>query len=362
MGQNNMTYSLLFANIELTLKCNLRCLHCGSTAGKSRKQELSTNKWQEVMTALAQLGCKEVCLLGGEPLLVKDWHHIAEKVGEVGMDLVLITNGWLITPDIIDRLKSLKTLDRIGVSLDGATAETHDRIRGRAGSFERAFRALFELRDAGFEVGAITAVSKLNLPELVVMREMLVNQDITWQLQTVAAHGARWNSEWNLTPVQHYQVAEFISISREHFGVSALPISGSHGFGYNSTRLNNYAELPNWPGCSGGIASLGITSSGDVKPCLSQPDTQIVGNLGYETLREIWEDDSRFSRTREFSLDCLKGFCRECKHATVCRAGCPNLPLSVTGSDADNPFCLYRMESEGNVPPNPLEHGWSHET
>jgi radical SAM protein with 4Fe4S-binding SPASM domain len=358
MKEKHTTYQLMFVNIELTLKCNLRCLHCGSTAGKARIEELSSEQWLEVIRDLADLGCEEVCVLGGEPLVLKAWQDIAEEICSLGMSLVLITNGWLIEPEVISRLKQLSRLDRIGVSLDGATAETHDRIRGRAGSFDRALKALWSLRDAGFEVGAITSVSRLNLKELFAMRDLLLNQDITWQLQTVSGHGERWNGEWNLTPGQHYQVAELISKSRQRFGVKALPIAGSHGFGYNSSRLDGYAELPHWPGCAGGIATLGITSAGDVKPCLSQPGTRVVGNLKSEPLRDIWADDGRFARTRGFTLEKLEGFCKSCPHAMVCRAGCPNLSLSATGSDADNPFCLFRLESEGQVPPDPLVHGW----
>lgn len=351
-------YRIVFVNIELTLMCNLSCLHCGSTAGKARHRELDDNEWFSVMEQLAELGCEEVCLLGGEPFVRKGWYDIAEKVVGLGMRLVMITNGWLITPEVIDRLKSLGGVDRIGVSLDGATAKTHDRIRGRAGAFNRARGALFSLRDAGFEVGAITSVSKLNLPELLPIREMLLDQDITWQLQTVAAHGGRWRREWNLTPKQHYQVAWFISNSRERFGARALPVAGSHSFGYHSTRFSGYSELPYWPGCAGGMVSCGITSSGAVKPCLSLPDDRIIGDLTHETLRDIWTDDSRFPRTRGFALECLEGFCRRCEHATTCRGGCPNLPISATASDADNPYCLYRLEREDQVPQNPLTHGW----
>jgi radical SAM protein with 4Fe4S-binding SPASM domain len=349
---------LQFVNVELTLRCNHRCLHCGSTAGRARDQELDAEQWTSVMHQLAELGCTEVCLLGGEPVLFPAWFRVAEAICDLGMDLVLITNGWLVNPRLVRRLKRLKRLVRIGVSLDGATAETHDRIRDCPGSFSRAAGALRMLAEAGFEVGAITSVSKLNLTELSQMRDILLGQNMTWQLQTVMGHGERWSGEWNLTPEEHYQVAEFISKSRATFGAEALPVTGSHDFGYNSGRLSGYAELPDWHGCAGGIATLGICSTGGVKPCLSQPDYRIVGDLRTETLQEIWSDDNRFRRTRQFRLDMLGGLCRSCPYAEGCRGGCPNLPLSFTGADSDNPFCLYRLERQGCVPPDPLEKGW----
>lgn len=352
------TPPLLFVNIELTLRCNLCCLHCGSTAGKPRPDEFRPDQWIPVMEQLAALGCREVCILGGEPLLASGWFDIANAVCGLGMDLVMITNGWLVDPRMVKQLQSLKRLDRIGVSLDGASAKVHDYIRGRRDSFNRAVHALRMLRDAGFEAGAITSVSRLNLADLVSIREMLVGQNLTWQLQAVAAHGRRWSDKWNLTPEQLYQVAEFISKSRATYGVDDLPVAGSHCFGYFSERLSGYTELPVWPGCGAGIATLGICSSGQVKPCLSLPDSRIIGDLKTESLKNIWEDDQRFRRTRLFSQAMLEGFCRECPHSLQCRGGCPNLPLALTGSDADNPFCCYRLEKQGRVPPDPLEEGW----
>ncbi len=350
--------SLVFVNIELTLKCNLHCLHCGSTAGKSRLQELTSDEWISVIQQLAALGCREVCVLGGEPLLVPDWLKIIQAIGNLGMDVVMITNGWHIDSEKVKQLKSIPRLDRIGVSLDGATAKIHDYIRGRKGSFQRALDALWMLRDADFEVGAITSVSRLNLSELIKIRDLLVGQDITWQLQTVAGHGHRWSKEWNITPEQHYQIAEFISKSRGTYGVGALPIAGSHCFGYFSERLKNYTELSVWPGCAAGLATLGICSSGEVKPCLSQPDSRIIGHLRKEPLKTIWQDNARFRRTRYFHMGMLGGFCHICPHAGKCRGGCPNLPTALLGSDKDNPFCCYRLEKEGRVPPDPLEKGW----
>lgn len=312
----------------------------------------------QLIEELSELGCSEVCILGGEPFLVPFWMDVAKHVCECGMDLVIITNGWCVDRSLVGKLKKLKGLDRIGVSLDGSNHEVHDFIRGRRGAFEKALKALYLLRDEGFEAGAITSVSRLNLSELSGLRDLLIDQDITWQIQSVIGHGRRWSESWNLSPQQHYQIAEFISQSRNIIGAKRLPVTGSHCFGYFSQRLTNYTEVGMWPGCAAGIATLGICSSGLVKPCLSQPDAKIIGDLRQECLKSIWEDDSRFQRTRGFHIDMLEGFCRQCPHALICKGGCPNLSMASTGSDADNPFCCYRMEMEGRVPQNPLEKGW----
>jgi len=357
MKMNNAS-QLMFVNLELTLRCNLNCLHCGSTAGKAREVELHTDEWIFAIKQLAGLGCREVCILGGEPFIMSGWYQIAKAVGFFGMDLVIITNGWYVDQSLVKRLQGIKCLSRIGVSLDAAAPGVHDYLRGREGSFERAMKAIWLLRDAGFEVGAITSISRLNLNEIARIRDMLIGQNITWQIQAVAGHGERWLSKWHLSPRQHYQVAEFIAKSRAIYGVDNLPVAGSHDFGYFSRRLKGYTELPQWPGCGGGIASLGICSSGEVKPCLSQPGSRIVGNIRSEPLSVIWGDNDRFKRTRGFDINMLKGFCRGCPHAITCKGGCPNLPLALTGTDSENPFCCYRIEMQGDVPPDPLEQGW----
>ena len=95
------------------------------------------------MEQLAELGCREVCILGGEPLLMPGWFQIAKAVENLGMDLVLISNGWLINPALVKKIQRIKCLDRIGISLDGATAEVHDQTgRSPLGSIAGANQPL----------------------------------------------------------------------------------------------------------------------------------------------------------------------------------------------------------------------------
>ncbi|MBN1772703.1 MAG: radical SAM protein [Deltaproteobacteria bacterium] len=344
--RHGLPVDLISVNVELTLACNLRCVHCGSTAGRPRPAELTTAEFLRLVRDFRAIGCREMCLLGGEPLLRRDWFEICEAVCAAEMDLVLITNGMLVTPALVERLRRLPRLDRIGVSLDAATPEVHDRIRGRQGSFDAAWRTIRLLVEAGFEVGAITTVSKWNLGELPGLRDLLLGRNVTWQLQTATPQGGRFDRTLALTPREYYRVGRFISECRRRHTVDELPVAGAHGVGYCSSVLGPVGELPDWHGCAGGLATLGITSDGGVKPCLSQPDDRLVGNIRTRPLAEIWADDSLFRRTRRFRLDMLRGFCRDCEHARTCRAGCPNVAIAASGSDGDNPFCFHRIEVE----------------
>ena len=79
--------------LELTLKCNMRCIHCGSAAGSIRKDEMSKDEWIQVCRDASDIGCKLVTFLGGEPFLRKDWFEIAQNIKDLGMNVSIITNG-----------------------------------------------------------------------------------------------------------------------------------------------------------------------------------------------------------------------------------------------------------------------------
>jgi radical SAM protein with 4Fe4S-binding SPASM domain len=348
-GNEAAGHPLYSANIELTLKCNMRCIHCGSQAGRARQDELATAEFLQLFRDLAAVECTEVCLLGGEPFLHPEWTTLAAAVGELGMNLVMISNGLVVDGELVEKLKGLPGLDRIGISLDAASAEIHDRIRCRKGAFEKAVRALFLLRDAGFEVGAITTVSRMNLGELEPIKEMLLGQDISWQIQIASPHGGRFSREWLISEEEFYRVGSFISACRNSLPVEELPVAGSHDIGYFSSHLSRYSELPDWKGCAAGIYTVGITSNGLVKGCLALADEFVEDSVRRRRFREIWKDDSLFERNRRFTVDRLEGYCRTCPHGAVCRGGCSDQAHSVTGSPYNNPYCFHRLEEEGIV-------------
>ncbi len=341
-------YVLQAVNIELTLACNMNCVHCGAgVTGRARDQELELDHLSRALREIKALGAGEVCFLGGEPFLRRDWYEVARSARDAGLDVVFISNGWPITDRLVSRLREL-SVRRIGVSLDGPQ-DVHDAIRRRSGSFTRALSALHRLRDAGLEVGAITTVSRRNVDRLVEIRDLLLDERISWQLQVASLHGERFPRSEMLTRGEFYRLAGFIAATRAEYGVERMPIAGSHDIGYHSSRLCGYSEAvgDQWYGCGAGIFFLGLTSDGGVKGCLSMAAGREEGNILQRSLTEIWNDPRLFSRNRHFSTDLLQGSCRGCPHGVTCRAGCADLAESATGNTYHNPYCLYRIEQDG---------------
>src|SRR6478736_2940571 len=173
---------------ELTLACDLKCQHCGSRAGKRRSEELTTNECLNLVRQLARLGTREVTLIGGEAYLRRDWLKIIHEIREQGMDCGLQSGGLHLTED---RVKSAVEagLQALGVSLDGLS-EVHDDLRGVAGSFDAAFKALHWAKKYGIESGVNTQITSLVIPQLPELMDLIIASGAKgWQVQLTVAMG-----------------------------------------------------------------------------------------------------------------------------------------------------------------------------
>ncbi|MGD9209897.1 MAG: radical SAM protein [Desulfobacteraceae bacterium] len=343
----NKDYFPYSVNIELTRACNLRCLHCGSTAGKSLSQELTLAEYDELFKGLYELGCHEVCLLGGEPFIRKDWYEIAQNCCDNGLNILFVTNGWLCSKEILNKLKRLDNVQRIGVSIDSAYEKEHDFIRGREGAFASAFKTAYALRDAGFETGIITTLSKINISRFGDLKDRLYQQNFTWQIQVAAPQGDRFDRRYVLSLPEYYQVGKTISNWRNSISIRDLPVCGGHDVGYFSQHFSNYSELSKWHGCGAGLYTLGVVSDGRIKGCLCHHDDFSQGNIRERSIVDIWKDKHLFLRNRNFNRDLLEGYCKDCPYGSDCRAGCSNLAYNITGSTYNNPYCFYSIEKRG---------------
>ena len=127
---------------DITYACPLRCVHCYSESGRRRSRQLSADGLARVAEAIVAGRPRAVVISGGEPLMVKGLLPVMARMRDAGITTILYTSGWLDPGLVMDDL--LRFASGIVVSLDGADAAVHDRIRGRPGAFTRAVRALGE--------------------------------------------------------------------------------------------------------------------------------------------------------------------------------------------------------------------------
>ncbi len=334
-----MNYQLKCAVWETTLACNMHCSHCGSSAGKARSDELTTEECYELCEQLAELGCETVALMGGEPFVRDDWYSIARCVKDLGMGLSIVSNG-LVLPNHIEELEELEP-KVIGMSLDGLK-QTHDSIR-RPGSFAKVMESLELLTSRDIQTTLITTVSRLNFHELPEMKDRILKSGANWQIQVAVPFG-NFRREQMITPEEYYSIGMFIAAQRLKNRFMDLPVIGAHCFGYFSKVLPG---SQGWKGCTAGISSIGITSNGGIVGCLAMGnDRYIEGNVRDEKLRNIWNDPNRFIYNRGFSVDDLGENCARCKFGEKCMGGCASMSLNISGHLHNDPYCFRSLEKK----------------
>jgi radical SAM protein with 4Fe4S-binding SPASM domain len=333
-----MSYQLKCAVWEITLKCNLRCSHCGSLAGLPRANELTTKECFRLCEELAELGCEDLSLMGGEPFLREDWFSIAQCIKNLGMNLNIVSNGTILER-YIEKISQLKP-KVVGISLDGLK-KSHEKIRGK-NTFEKTLKAIELLRERKIQTTVITTVSKINFKDLPQMKTLFYKKGINWQIQLAMPFG-NFQKEKMLSKEEFYATALFIAKERIENSFKDLPVIGAHCYGYYSKILPGCS----FEGCCAGISSLGITSNGGIVGCLSMGNDRFVeANIREKSLKEIWENPNNFSYNRKFDKNQLGPNCKDCKYGPVCKGGCNAMSYNLTEKFHNNPYCFYTIEEK----------------
>ena len=346
----------VYAVWELTLHCDQPCQHCGSRAGAMRREELTTEEALEVARSLARLGCRECALIGGEAYLRRDLPRIVRELADGGVRVVMQTGGRAFTRERATTLRAAG-LTGLGVSLDGPRA-IHDELRGNAGSYDAALKAMDNASAAGLVLTANTQINRLNhrhLPEI--CRTIRDKGAQTWQVQlTVPMGRAADRPDWIIDPWLMVPIVDTLAelqaeAIREHAGEGPVfNIFANNNIGYFGPHEELLRSRPggistHWKGCRAGINLVGLESDGTVKACPSLPTAPYAGgNVRQLTLEKLWEGSAevRFSRDRDTSE--LWGFCATCYYADTCRAGCSWTAHCTLGRRGNNPFCYHRVK------------------
>jgi radical SAM protein with 4Fe4S-binding SPASM domain len=336
---------------ELTLKCNLNCRHCASRAGRAREDELTLAEARRLCRELAELHCQQVTLSGGEPLLRKDWALIAETLVELGVATGMVSNGSLWT-DAIAVTAKLIGLESVAFSVDGLDT-THDYQRRVPGQWQSAMRAIDSAVNQGLTVGVITTLNSRNLSELEELRKLLAEHGVLrWQVQFATPTGNLADNKSLL--LEPNDVLQAVPLMARMCQDDQLPkLLPGHNVGYfgppEEWLRDQTAVVPFWTGCMAGLSVVGIESNGNIKGCLSLPSelngvNQFVeGNIRQNSLSEIWFRNGGFAYCREFRVESLGGFCRNCDYADICRGGCTWNCFAANEYVRDNPYCYWRL-------------------
>jgi radical SAM protein with 4Fe4S-binding SPASM domain len=341
-----MTPSPFIAVWEITLRCDQACGHCGSRAGRPRQSELTTAEAIDLVAQLAELGVREVTLIGGEAYMRGDWLEILGAISRHGMLATLVTGGFGMTAAKA-RAAFAAGLKSASVSIDGTPA-THDGLRGRPQSFLRAQTALQSLGLAGVATAVNTQINRRSVGELSQILDTVVEARAqSWQVQlTVPMGRAADDPELILQPYELIdlfpRLAALAAAARER-GVQFVCGNNIGYFGpYDGTLRRGFAA-GHAQACGAGSFTMGIEADGTVKGCPSLATAAWAGgNVRTASLRSIWEAAAPMRAIRERTSAELWGHCAACYYAPECRGGCTWMSDSVLGRPGNNPYCHHR--------------------
>lgn len=343
-----MKYQPITCVWEVTMGCNMRCGHCGSSCTQALPDELTTKEAFDVCDQLAQLGLYWVTLSGGEPLTRKDTPELVKRLSEQNVSVNIITNGWLLDEAMAKKLKD-NGIATVAISIDG-TREIHNQIR-KDGAFEHAETAFSVLKSLGIKTGAVTTITKQNIDILPDLKEELIRMGVdTWQVQLGLPMGnLREKPDWLLEPEQVSSIIDFCYDTALEKRIKIFP---ADCIGYYTKKEMTIKKISYgtefvslWDGCNAGTRGFGILHNGDILGCTSIRNREYIeGNLRERSLKDIWEDENSFLWRRKMTKEQLKGECRNCTYGSKCLGGCPNTRLTMNETmDSENQYCAYNL-------------------
>lgn len=340
---------------ELTYACNLNCVHCLSSSGRRDPRELSTEQCKAIIDELHEMQVFYVNIGGGEPTVRPDFWELVDYATSRQVGVKFSTNGVKIDEEVAQRLAASDYVD-VQISIDGATAEVNDAIRG-PGSFDTSVRALQNLKDAGFKDAKISVVvTRQNVSQLDDFKALADEYDATLRITRLrpSGRGADVWDELHPLPEQQRELYDWLVANGENV------LTGDSFF--HLTALDSgQGSLPGLNLCGAGRVVCLIDPIGDVYACpFAIHEEFLAGNVINDgSFEEVWQTSELFRELREPQS---AGACASCDFYDSCRGGCmaakffTGLPM-----DGPDPECVLGhgeglLEAERNVPAASQDH------
>ncbi len=347
-------------DLEITSRCNANCRYCYYLNNPDVDYtDLPTRTWLSFFSELARCQVMNVTLQGGEPLIREDFLTLVDGVVSNRMRFSVLTNGSLMSPQIATHLKSTGRCDQVQVSLDGSSANIHEKLRGE-GTFAPALAAIRLLQDFEIPVTVRVTIHPDNVEDLESVTRLLLDELKLPSFSTNAASSLgsslKYGAESLLTPLDRLKAMRSLAkLEAAYPGrilASAGPLADWHTFHAMEEARRNEQPIPGrgrLVGCGCIFDRLAVRSDGAIIPCVMLPQ-MVLGQIEEDRLDDVWKDSQALQQMRSRCSVPLTTFdgCHDCPWLESCTGNCPGTAYSLTG-EVNRPCpdtCLRRFHND----------------
>lgn len=349
---DNQTNNEFYFQWHITNFCNLRCNHCYQE-NYSKDTDLPLSELENIADGLFTVLKKwnktgDISITGGEPLIRKDLIEFARYLNDspVISNIDFLTNGTLIDNPFIETIKQLEKVKYIQISLDGASATVHDKIRGK-GSFNKTLESIRKLVRNNIEVRLMYTLQKQNIFDVPAMFDFSLKENISGLTfeRMIPIDKSKNSMDLMLSTEEIRGIYHYISQRSdvEYDNGNKLRVLKYRPLWVlidpcrNNDRSNPHKELGSL--CSIGLDGICILPNADVLSCRRLPIP--IGNLKVHTLEEIWSTSALLWEIADKRN--LKGKCNNCEYIPKC-SGCRAMAYAITGDYlSEDPNCWKSM-------------------
>ena len=307
-------------HMAVTERCNLRCEMCEFGQLKGDPDHVGYERLRDTLFQAAAIGIPSVNITGGEPLVYSKIYEILADTREAGLHCQLGTNGLLLRNKVLSRIAETG-VRQLSISLDGATAEVHDQIRGVPGGFQKSVDAAKRARQQGFSVTISSVIMPNNIADLIPLAELAHEHDfqisyppVYYRNRALRRYAKHKESEvatelpqtWARTiPVLADHQLEELEQATNQLALlkkDGFPIKDSYTF---LERIPDYFKGTPPSKCNAGRDTISVQANGDVYSCWYM---EPCGNVAQNTLSEILngiEYRNRLGEIRECGARCM---------------------------------------------------------
>jgi len=317
-------HPLLYLFLEITRKCNMSCLHCGSDCkSEVLSDELSTESWIKIIDYVSESFGKDVAFVitGGEPLVHPDLEKIGKHICSKEMTWGIVTNGFALDKTRLSKLKNAG-ISSITLSFDGMK-DSHNKLRNHQKAYTRSLNALKLIGESDIPLkDVVTCVYKDNIHQLDSVAETLIDHGLkNWRLFRIFPSGrAGSDNSLALSFDQTWNMLNWITTNRSKYKHRDLNVGAScEGWVPFDFDLG-LRDFPFF--CRAGINFASILSDGTITGCNNNHSTFHQGNIITDSLSDKWDNEFKDYRDKKWLSDTD---CNDCEHLKKCKGGSMHL-------------------------------------